>query len=156
MSGLYDNFLIYGADTDIKDSNYLTIKYPLKTAVSALPKCITCLPSSISGYWGAVELDSDTRELASGGKLIINKAKLTWNVQFMPINFSTSNVNADIVFLKNVLNKRYKWIDLRSYPYRPTEILNDTTKLVAVNVTGFSVSASNGQKTISIQLTERP
>lgn len=156
MSGLFTATL-YGSNSNIIDENRITKKYVTGAELTALADLKVSLPIDISGYWGNCEIEIEERKLWNGGKLIKNSTKYTWELRRMPIKFSLTNaISFDEFYLTNIVNKKYKWLDLANYPYRPEAILNDFTKAIAVNVTGLSISQDNGNKQLTIQLTERP
>jgi len=145
---------IYASNTDILDGNDIK-KFPLITEVTALVDVLSIELSSLTGLYGGLEVSSETKNYWSGGEVVINDARLTFNPQTVPITFS--DTNTDILSQwKAIIKKKFKWIDIKDYTYRPSGILSDLTKLIAVNLSSWQFTAENGNKNINIAFKERP
>ena len=145
---------IYASNTDILDGNDIK-KFPLITEVTAITDVLSVDLSNLIGLFAGLEVTSETKNYWSGGEVIINDAKLTSNPQTVPTAFSDTNTDV-LSKWKAILKKKYKWINIKDYTYRPTEILTDTTKLIAINIATWQFSADNGKKSINLSVKERP
>lgn len=153
--GLYQvNF--YGANTDIHDGNNKTVQYPLKTAVLALSGLVTTKLYDLMGYYGTQDVETENKKYWNGSELIIVKSKDLWNVKIVPEAFPETEISINSFMSKDFLNCKYKWIDLSTYPIRPTELIGVYNKLIAVNLVAFGCDDNgSGFKEISFTFKER-
>lgn len=154
--------VLYGSDTDVKDSNNKIVKYPLKTIVTTKPDLVTLNFTSTAGFADLeglfADLDSENKTVTywSGGELVTNNAKDIWKIKTKPFAFPTTVTSTDLIFGKSFLNKKYKWLDIKFYPIRPDVIKSTNLKLIAINVTGRSKSTEDGLITLTFDCKERP
>jgi hypothetical protein len=73
----------------------------------------------------------------------------------MPKAYPNEVITFDNYFGRNVLNKRYRWVDIDSYPIVPDGYTSE--KLIAVSIKEFSITSNDtqGTKEISLTLQER-
>lgn len=143
---------LYGSNTNIM-TNGITKKTPTIVEITALSD-VVYFDFDVTGLFAGVELESDTKDLWNGGQLTVNTARLKFQPKTVPFSYPAQSVSTDAYFGINVINKRYKWIDIKDYKIRPDSMAD--TAALAVNVTEYSIEDNgNGKKSISFTLVGR-
>lgn len=148
------NATLYASNTDVL-TGIATNKYPLIADVTAKTDVLSIDLSNLVGLFSTLEITSETKNLWSGGERITNSAKMAWNIETIPFAYSATETDI-LTDIKSILDKKFWWLDIKDYKYRPTELINVYTKLIAVNIKQLGWSAENGKKKITITCKERP
>ena len=144
---------IYGSNTNIEFEGE-NIFLPLKTQVEALPD-ITYFDLDVSGCYGSIEFKPETKLLRNGKELVTNTNYIKYSPKSMDKTYPNERVTFETYYGKNVLDKRYIWVDVKDYPIVPSGF--EDGKLIAVSIKEFSISSNDtqGTKEISLTLQER-
>lgn len=145
---------IYASNSDVLDGIQI-VKYPLITTLQAKSDILVLNFSNLRGLFGGIEVTSETANYWSGGEYTKNTARFTWNIESVPFRY-TDIENNYIEDIQNILTKKYKWLDIKSYPYRPSALNGILTKAIAINITSWAWSNSDSTKTLTINCKERP
>jgi hypothetical protein len=145
---------IYASDTDVLVGTNIN-KYPLITDLQAKVDILVMNFTNLRGLFGGIEVTSDTKTYFSGGELTKNTARFTWNIESLPYEY-TSTENNYIEDIKNILSKKYKWLDIKNYPYRPSELNGILTKAIAINIPSWGWNNTDNTKNIIVNCKERP
>lgn len=143
---------IYGSNTNIRQ-NGRTVKYPLESAITALSDVVS-FELEVKGIFASLDVQTEKKSFWNGSELHINTAKNSFNPQSVPFNFPAVSTSIESFFGADVLNKRYKWLQISDYKIRPKELLADS--VIAVNITSISIADNgDGTKKIDFNIVER-
>lgn len=145
---------IYASNTDVLTGIKIE-KYPLTAVVIAKADVVSIEFDNLKGLFSSLEVTSEAKNYWSGGEFIKNVSRETWNLETLPFNYNHTE-NSILSQWKTLLNKKFKWLEIYEYPYRPTELIGIYNKLIAVNINNYSWSSQDGRKSLIVSLKERP
>lgn len=144
---------LYGSKQNIREPQGTMKHFVTLAEVEALPD-IAYFDLDVTGLYAGLDVKSETIRYLTNNELVTNEITPTYEAKSMAIKYPVADISLDAIFGLNVIEKRYKWLDIKDYPIRPNGM--PTGSLLAVNVTGVSVSDDGaGNKSLNINIKAR-